>query len=284
MGLFRGQAMKWRISVLCENSVGPISGTLGEHGFAALIEGDSDSVLFDTGQGLTLLHNAKRMNKDLRRVERVALSHGHYDHTGGLMPLLEQCGPKLVHAHPDVFQPRYRVKDTGEHIPIGLPHTEESLRHAGARFDCSSGFREIGSGLFLTGEVPRATSFEHGDTGLYCDVQGCRPDQVVDDQSLIVQSEKGLVVILGCCHAGIVNTLHYVIHKTGKDEFYAIIGGTHLGFCSALQLDETVKRLHEFRIRKFFGSHCTGFAAAGRLSREFAGQYHPAQVGFTLEI
>ena len=276
--------MNWRISVLCENSVGPISGTLGEHGFAALIEGDSGMHLFDTGQGLTLLHNARRLNKELRQIDRVALSHGHYDHTGGLMSLLEHCGAKDVYAHPALFDRRYRVKDTGESISIGMPYTEEALREAGARFNYSSEFREIGKGLFLTGEVPRVNTFEHGDSGLCCDPEGCRPDTVIDDQSLVIDGERGLVLILGCCHAGIVNTLQYVVKKMGRDEVYAIIGGSHLGFCSSTQLDETVKHLRDYRIKKFFGSHCTGFAAASRLAKEFPGHCHPAQVGFTLEI
>ncbi|MGB9081566.1 MAG: MBL fold metallo-hydrolase, partial [Desulfuromonadaceae bacterium] len=96
--------MKGRITVLCENSVGPLSGTLGEHGFSALIEpSDGEPLLFDTGQGLTLLHNARRMNKDLSRVRNVVISHGHYDHAGGLKPLLDECGAKKVYCHPSVF-------------------------------------------------------------------------------------------------------------------------------------------------------------------------------------
>lgn len=92
--------MKGRITLLCENSVGPLSGTLGEHGFAALIEpSGGDPLLFDTGQGLTLLHNAHHMNKDLFKVSQVVISHGHYDHTGGLKPLLEERGAKLAAGH-----------------------------------------------------------------------------------------------------------------------------------------------------------------------------------------
>jgi len=105
--------MRYRISILCENSVGPISGTLGEHGFSVLVEYEQGSLLFDTGQGLTLLHNAQRMNKNLHQVRQVALSHGHYDHSGGLLPLLRNCGPKQVFAHPAVFSSRYR-STTGE--------------------------------------------------------------------------------------------------------------------------------------------------------------------------
>ena len=99
--------MKGRITILCENSVGPLSETLGEHGFSALIEpSGGEPLLFDTGQGLTLLHNARRMNKDLSLVKQVVISHGHYDHAGGLKPLLDECGAKQVYSHPSIFRSR----------------------------------------------------------------------------------------------------------------------------------------------------------------------------------
>jgi 7,8-dihydropterin-6-yl-methyl-4-(beta-D-ribofuranosyl)aminobenzene 5'-phosphate synthase len=276
--------MTYRITVLCDNSVGPITGTLGEHGFAALVEWEGGSLLFDTGQGETLLHNALRMNRDLHRVGLVALSHGHYDHTGGLLPLLRSCGGKDVLAHPGVFGRRYRVKDTGESIAIGIPYEEAYLRGVGARFGLAEGFREIAPGLFLTGEVPRESCFETGDSGLYCDESGCVFDAVRDDQSLVIRTGKGLVLVLGCCHAGIVNTITYAWQQTGVHEIYAVIGGTHLGFSSPQQLEETIMALREYRIRKILGSHCTGFTASARLLLEFPGHFHPAHVGYTLEI
>ncbi|AJE04366.1 MBL fold metallo-hydrolase [Geobacter pickeringii] len=276
--------MKCRITILCDNTVGPVSGTMGEHGFAALVEREDGALLFDTGQGLTLLHNAQRMHKDLHRVERVILSHGHYDHTGGLWPLLRSCGPKEVLAHPGVFAPRYVGRDTGERISVGIPWDEEFLRGQRARFNLSDQFREIVPGLFLTGEVPRTTPFETGDAGLSCDEAGCHADPLCDDQSLIIRTERGLVLLLGCCHAGLVNTIEWAREATGVAGIYAVIGGTHLGFCSPRQLDETVAALRRFDVRKILGSHCTGFQAAARLAQELPGRFHPAYVGYTLEL
>ena len=272
-----------RITILCENTAGPLSGTLGEHGFSALVETDGGSLLFDAGQGETLLPNARRMNRNLHEVGTVALSHGHYDHAGGLWPMLRTCGGKEIHAHPEVFRSRYRIKDTGEPLSIGMPYQREFLEGLGARFNLDDKWREVLPGLFLTGEVPRRNPFERGDSGLFCDTAGYCADMHHDDQSLVIRTGKGLILILGCCHAGIVNTLDHAREMSGVEDIYAVIGGMHLGFCADEQLDETVKALRRFTIRKLVGSHCTGFNASVRLAREFPGAFQPGQVGFTLE-
>ncbi|MDD2310569.1 MAG: MBL fold metallo-hydrolase [Desulfuromonadaceae bacterium] len=277
--------MTFRITVLCENTVGSISRTMGEHGFSALIEpAVGDPLLFDTGQGLTLLHNAERMNKDLSLVKKVAISHGHYDHTGGLKPLLEEYGAKQVFSHTDIFRPRYRVKDTGECYPIGVPVGREELEVAGASFDLSKEFRAIAPGIYLTGEVPRVTDYEVGDQGLYFDCSGQERDITPDDQSLILETEKGLVLILGCCHAGLINTLEHVAALTGRRDIYAVMGGTHLGFCGQEQLGSTITALRTWGIKKLAASHCTGFTASARLLREFPKEFKPAMVGYALEV
>ena len=276
--------MATRITILCENSAGPLSGTLGEHGFSALVETDHGSLLFDTGQGETLLPNARRMNKNLSAVALVALSHGHYDHAGGLWPLLRNCGGKEIHAHPELFRARYRINDTGDRLSIGIPYQREFLEGLGGRFMLNGEWRELLPDICLTGEVPRKSSFERGDNGLFCDSAGCSPDTHPDDQSLVIRTARGLVLLLGCCHAGIINTLEYARERSGVAEIYAVIGGMHLGFCAEEQLDETVKGLRRFGIRKLVGSHCTGFSAAVRMAREFQGSFQPGQVGFTLEV
>ncbi|MDD2364772.1 MAG: MBL fold metallo-hydrolase [Desulfuromonadaceae bacterium] len=277
--------MNYRITILCENSVGPLSGTLGEHGFSALIEPTAgDPILFDTGQGLTLLHNARRMNKDLSRVKQVVLSHGHYDHTGGLKSLLEVCGAKDVYCHPSVFNSRYRVKDTGECNPISITASREELEASGATFRFSREFCTIAPGIYLTGEVPRVTEFETGDQGLYCDCTGQDLDNTPDDQSLILETEKGLVLVLGCCHAGLINTLEHIAYMTGRRDIYAVIGGTHLGFSGQEQMAKTVDAVKKLGISKLAASHCTGFAVSARLSRELPKEFQMAMVGYTLEV
>ena len=277
--------MNFRITILCENSVGPLSGTLGEHGFSALIEPtEGEPILFDTGQGATLLHNARRMNKDLSLVRKVVISHGHYDHTGGLRPLLQECGRKTAYGHHGIFAARYRVKDTGEHLAIGMQYDRTSLENEGATFDLSDEFRQIAPNVFLTGQVPRTIEFEAGDRGLFCDCNGQEADNTPDDQSLVLATEKGLAVILGCCHAGLVNTIEHIAVRTGRRDVYAVIGGTHLGFCDNKQLDLTIAAIRGMGLKKIAGAHCTGFSASSRMSQELPKEFQIAMVGYTLEI
>ncbi len=277
--------MTFRITILCENTVGPISGTLGEHGFAALIEpAGTEPLLFDTGQGMTLLHNARRMNKNLADIRKVVISHGHHDHAGGLFPLLQKFGPMQILGHPGIFSPRFRVKDNGEYLSIGIPQSRSLLEEAGATFDLSSCFREIAPGVFLTGEVPRSIPFEIGDKGLFCDCTGQQSDNTPDDQTLILDTSKGLVLVLGCCHAGIRNTIEHVTRTMDRQDIYAIIGGTHLGFYDKEQIDNTISVLKKAGIRKLAAGHCTGFAASVRLSLALPKVFQPAHVGYTLEV
>ncbi|SFM91116.1 MBL fold metallo-hydrolase [Thermodesulforhabdus norvegica] len=277
----------WRITVVCENSVSR-PGFLGEHGFAAYVKTPDDTILFDTGQGFTLVPNSLRLQIDLRRVDKVALSHGHFDHTGGLLAFLGLKGPCTIIAHSDVLSERFRMMPVaGEEKPmsIGIPWYESYLTSRGARFQWVSEWSEISPGVFITGEVPRKTSFETGDPKfLVRDDDGFVPDPFRDDYSLVLDTPKGLVVILGCAHSGIINILNHVRDKTGKREIYAVLGGTHLDFTSPEQLNSTVEALGDFSIEKIAVSHCTGQKAAARLYAEFGDRFDFAPVGYTIEV
>jgi 7,8-dihydropterin-6-yl-methyl-4-(beta-D-ribofuranosyl)aminobenzene 5'-phosphate synthase len=279
--------MTIRITILCENLVGRLGG-IGEHGFSAFIETSQGSYLFDTGGGRSIVANSLAFNKDLRTARKIFLSHGHYDHTGGLPEVLKLKGKVDVHVHPHVFLERIAVlKESGKETKrfIGMFYKKGYLEFLGANFVSNADFVEVEKGMFLTGEVPRKTSFEKPDPRLFSDINGkTEPDLFLDDQSLAIESEKGLILVLGCAHSGMINIIHHVIDKTGKQDFYAILGGTHLGFLAPEQLEESIKSLKEMHVERIGVSHCTGMMAACRLHQEFGDRYFYGCVGSVLEV
>jgi 7,8-dihydropterin-6-yl-methyl-4-(beta-D-ribofuranosyl)aminobenzene 5'-phosphate synthase len=279
--------MKARITIVCENTVSS-KGGIGEHGFAAYLETERGNYLWDTGRGDCLIPNLLTLDKDPLSIQKILLSHGHYDQTGGLPAILELLGETEIIAHPDIFGARYRIsKDSGKEIRrfVGIKHRRAYLEGLGARFSLGKDFREISKEFFITGEIPRKNSFEKGDARLFAEVGGqLVPDPFADDQSLILMSSKGLVFLLGCAHAGMVNILEYGVEKTGHDRIYAVMGGTHLDFASPLQTEETIKTLKKFKIEKIGVSHCTGWKAALRLYTEFGDRFFFGQVGEVLEV
>jgi 7,8-dihydropterin-6-yl-methyl-4-(beta-D-ribofuranosyl)aminobenzene 5'-phosphate synthase len=276
-----------KITVLCENLVGKRVGS-GEHGFSAFIETEEGNFLFDTGSGPSIVANSLVFNKDLRSVKKIFLSHGHFDHSGGLPEVLKLRSKVDVHIHPHVFLDRIAVhKENGEEKKrfVGIPYKKVYLESLGANFILNSDFIEVEKGIFLTGEVPRKTLFEKPDPRLFSEINGkIAPDIFLDDQSLILDTEKGLILILGCAHSGMINIIHHVIHKTRKEKFYAIMGGTHLDFLTPEQLEESIKTLKQMEIEKIGVSHCTGMRAAFRLHREFGDRFFYGCVGSVFEL
>jgi len=276
--------MKGKATVLCENSVFSGVGVIAEHGWSVFIESDQGNFLFDTGQGLGIINNARYLNKDLSTIQGIIISHHHYDHTGGLFNVLEQTGKVNVYAHPDLFKNSYVVNE-GKERNIGIPYRREILQSMGAQFKFNTGFREIAPGLMLSGEIPRLTEYEKGVKKLLIKTnEGYAQDPILDDQTLVATTEKGLVIILGCSHSGMINIMNHIIDKTGQSHICTIIGGTHLGPASKETVEKTIQALKQFDIEKIGVSHCTGLETSVRLSQEFGERFFFCNVGTVIEI
>ena len=274
------------ITIMCENTAGKNIGVTGEHGFAALVERDGEKILFDTGQGMSLQNNARALRINLAAVKKLVLSHGHFDHTGGLAQFLTLSRGVEMIAHPDVFDAKYAEIDTPggkSRTFIGTKFSREFLEGGlECRIDFQKKLAEIYPGIFYSGEVPRRTNFEKTDARLMVrrgDVFDLDP--LLDDISLLIETDKGPVVLFGCAHAGAVNILRHFAAATGHRKFHAVIGGTHLGIHGeGEQLNRTMDAFDDFGIELIAVSHCTGQKISTILARRFAERFAFANAGW----
>ena len=276
--------MTLRITTLTENTAGRV-GLLAEWGLSILVETDDMSVLLDAGPGPSAAANADLMRVDLSRVSKVIISHGHTDHTGGLREILRRTGPVEVIAHPDVWAAKYGRRAGQPDRYIGIPFVREELESLGVSFNLSREPVWLGDRMVTTGEIPMTTEYEEIDADLFVrDGKGVRPDDLWDDRALVVKGAEGLVVILGCAHRGIINTLRHACELTGEDRVYAVIGGTHLLRASEERVLLTVSALQEFGVQRVGVSHCTSLPASVIMARELGDIFFFNNTGTRLDL
>jgi 7,8-dihydropterin-6-yl-methyl-4-(beta-D-ribofuranosyl)aminobenzene 5'-phosphate synthase len=258
-------------------------GLIAEHGFALWIEHDDRKYLFDTGQGQALEHNAKHLGIKLNEMDAILLSHGHYDHTGALAAAVDLTPGVRICVHPDALRAKYALTKAGTSQFIGTPEAVVSHVRARARLEWIEVPTPLDGGLNLTGPIPRITEFEDTGGPFFRDALCETPDELTDDQAVYVETRYGLVVILGCGHAGVVNTLRYVQKLTGNAFIHTVIGGMHLLSAASGRIDQTIAALADLGVRRLIPLHCTGFRAVARFWQELPVQMTMCSIGTTLE-
>lgn len=272
------------LTILSENTV-VRRGLMAEHGFAVIIERNQERFLFDTGQGLVLQNNADKLGVSLASIDGCILSHGHWDHTDGLPFVLQQNDGLPIYAHPDIFTERYYQDEDGSLRPLGMCMSRDEIQRAGGVLHLSDGPRQIAEGIMLTGQVPRKTSFESIPAQFIAKgPDGFVHDELWDDQSLVLSTPKGLVLLLGCCHSGLINTLDHVFATWGEQEVYAVIGGTHLVGASEERMSLTINSLNRYNVHYLMPLHCTGSVAQARLHNALGHRFLNGEVGTQIVI
>ncbi len=257
---------------------------MGEHGLSFHVEADHRCILFDTGQNLGLANNAKVLGIDLGRIDTVVLSHGHYDHSSGLKSLLDCHTNFTLCAHPDVFGPKLRGAGDN-HKYIGIPVDRRVLEQMGISIQLDKDSVSIAPGIITTGEIALENDFEAIEPGFHLkNGADYPPDTLADDRALILDTAKGLVVLLGCSHRGVVNTLSHVTRITGRKNIHAILGGLHLGKASDEKLAKMVDHLRAFGLERIGLGHCTGPKAFVALSNAFKEKVFLNTVGSVMEF
>jgi len=265
--------MRIRLKTLCENTASCPDIT-AEWGWSIFIEADGINILFDTGGGMTVPRNAARMGVDLQTIDKIILSHAHSDHTGGLREVLKSSKHPEVIAHPAVWIDKYSRKSTeDEAVFRGIPFAKAELDNY-ASFTFSDSPVNIAENILTTGEIPRITEYETIESNFYAMQNGdLVQDDFKDDLALILKTPQGLVIILGCAHRGIINTIQHARNITGVETVHTVIGGTHLFPKKDTPVEKTIKALKELDVQNIGVSHCTGFKAAMKVSEAFGERF-----------
>jgi len=266
-------------SVLLENTTN-CGGLASEHGLSLWIEADGTRILFDAGQSGAFLANAAAMRIDISRADALVLSHGHYDHTGGLAHLPRETWPLHAYLHPAAMMPRYHRHDPPPHKSIGMPAASATvIKQMDERIIWTCTATQITEDIGVTGYFPRAAQFEQAEPSFFVDAACTRHDSIRDDQALWLKTKNGVVVVMGCAHAGVANTLDHICRLLLVDHIYAVIGGLHLGAASDDRIARTADALNKRGVALVAAGHCTGSEAVTTLSRKCTAKVTPLPTG-----
>jgi len=277
--------MKLRITTLSENT-GTTGKILAEWGLSILIETDEVNILLDTGKSISATYNADTLGVDLGKIDKIVLSHSHYDHTGGLREVLRRIGKEVeIIAHPDIWAAKYARRQGQKDRYNGIPFQRQELESLGAIFNLTAKPTKITDNIITSGEVPMVTAFEEMEPIFFVkEDSGWQPDKLLDDQAIIINTEPGLVVILGCAHHGIINTLYHAQQLTGVKQIHTVVGGCHLISASEERIWLTIAALRELGVQRLGLCHCTGLPAAVIIAHEFGDKFFFNNAGTRINL
>jgi 7,8-dihydropterin-6-yl-methyl-4-(beta-D-ribofuranosyl)aminobenzene 5'-phosphate synthase len=241
---------------------------LTEHGFSLWVDADGYRILFDTGQSDAVMHNAEKLGIDVSRADALVFSHGHYDHTGGTAAFFDKTTTTAIYCHSGIFSPRYSVHSDGTTVFIGMKR--ETIRVLQKHIDAITWITRpmyLHDNIGCTGRIPRINRNENTGGDFYLDMERKRADPIVDDCALWFETVEGIVVLTGCCHAGLMNTLDYVNELTEKKPVRMVCGGLHLVNASEERLQRTAEYCEKKRIGELIPCHCSGEQAVACLEK-----------------
>ena len=251
-----------------------------EHGLSWLLNFGTNQYLFDTGQGAALSMNAAALNVLLAEVNAVILSHGHYDHSGGLRCVIDVNQSVRVYSHPKVAIPRFSLREDGRKHQIGMPFGIQScLSDMRQRWIRTSDPTVIDDMLWMTGSIRRNCAFEMPDVSLFTDEIGSNVDAFEDDQAVFVETSRGSIVFLGCCHAGVCNTLTAARNLTRDKPIFAVLGGFPLSRAESSRIEQTIKAMRSLGVQNVAPRHCTGDTAKDSMRQAFGSGFRHCAAG-----
>jgi len=271
------------LTILIENTL-HMEACTAQHGLACWLDTGTTRLLVDTGQDATFLDNARCLGAPVADAGWLLLTHGHYDHTGGVPALLMAGAQPTVVVHPAAWAPRQGRRHGQPPRDIGIPWPAALLAEHAVSCISSEGPVEMTPGIWSTGSIPNITGASPLPSLWRAGEDGWAPDTFPDEQALVLQTTQGLVIITGCCHAGVMNTLMAAQRLTGTPAIYALIGGLHLHAESDDAVAGLAGSLWHMNVQRLLINHCTGEAAYAILRKRLGPRVEWAGTGYRTEL